>query len=171
MAAPITTYKLIVLYMLENLEASLTNSQIADFVLEREYTNYFNLQQAIHELVSADLISSVKKDHSSCYRITEEGRMTLSYFENELSARIKEEVLEYLKPFQKVLPKRKVLADADIFSMTQGGYGVRCTLSEEGALLIDLTLSAPTEAAVQEIAENWKKKHEKIYELLMEELL
>ncbi|MBQ7371535.1 MAG: DUF4364 family protein [Blautia sp.] len=171
MAAPITTYKLIVLYMLENLESSLTNSQIADFVLEREYTNYFNLQQAIHELVSADLISSEKKDHSSCYRITEEGRMTLSYFEHELSNRIKEEVLEYLKPFQTALPKRKILADADPFQLSHGGYGVRCTLSEEGTILVDLTLTAPTEAAVREIAANWEVKSQHIYEILMEELL
>ena len=47
MATPFTTYKLIVLYMLRNSENPLTNSQISEFILDREYTNYFHLQQAI----------------------------------------------------------------------------------------------------------------------------
>ena len=41
MASPFTTYKLIILYMLQNSEGDLTNSQITDFILDRKYTNYF----------------------------------------------------------------------------------------------------------------------------------
>ena len=58
MATPFTVYKLIVLYMLQNTENTLTNSQISEFILDREYTNYFHLQQAISELVEAELITS-----------------------------------------------------------------------------------------------------------------
>ena len=47
MASPFTTYKLIILYMLQNSEGDLTNSQITDFILDRKYTNYFQLQQAV----------------------------------------------------------------------------------------------------------------------------
>ena len=42
--------------MLQNTENTLTNSQISEFILDREYTNYFHLQQAISELVEAELI-------------------------------------------------------------------------------------------------------------------
>ena len=51
MASPFTTYKLIILYMLQNSDGDLTNSQITDFILDRKYTNYFQLQQAVSELV------------------------------------------------------------------------------------------------------------------------
>ena len=34
MASPFTTYKLIILYMLQNSEGDLTNSQITDFILD-----------------------------------------------------------------------------------------------------------------------------------------
>ena len=50
MASPFTTYKLIILYMLQNSDGDLTNSQITDFILDRKYTNYFQLQQAVSEL-------------------------------------------------------------------------------------------------------------------------
>lgn len=44
MAEPFTLYKLIVLYMLEKVDFPLSNTQISDFFLEKEYTNYFTVQ-------------------------------------------------------------------------------------------------------------------------------
>ena len=49
MATPFTVYKLIVLYMLQNTENTLTNSQISEFILDREYTTISILQQAISD--------------------------------------------------------------------------------------------------------------------------
>ena len=45
-----TLYKLIILYMLQNVNFPLSNTQISDFILEKEYTNYFHLQEALSEL-------------------------------------------------------------------------------------------------------------------------
>ena len=50
MAEALTQYKLIVLYMLDHVDFPLTNTQISNFVLEKEYTTYFTIQQAISEL-------------------------------------------------------------------------------------------------------------------------
>ena len=97
MATPFTTYKLIVLYMLKHAESSLTNSQISEFILEREYTNYFHLQEAVSELVEAELIEKHTISNTSYYYLTEDGKNTLSYFEKELSDDIRKEVKEYLK--------------------------------------------------------------------------
>jgi predicted transcriptional regulator len=72
MSTPFTIYKLIVLYMLQNTDDTLTNSQISEFILDREYTNYFHLQQAISELVEAELITMDTRSNTSHYRITEE---------------------------------------------------------------------------------------------------
>ena len=94
MATPFTVYKLIVLYMLQNTENNLTNSQISEFILDREYTNYFHLQQAISELVEAELITMDTRSNVSHYRITEDGIKTLSFFQKDLSPEIKQEVRE-----------------------------------------------------------------------------
>ena len=56
METPFTVYKLIILYMLSHSDTELTNSQLSEFILDRDYTNYFHLQQAISELVEAGLI-------------------------------------------------------------------------------------------------------------------
>ena len=43
--------------MLQNADDTLTNSQISEFILDRGYTNYFHLQQALSELVEAELVN------------------------------------------------------------------------------------------------------------------
>ena len=44
---PLTLYKLIVLYMLNRVNFPMTNAQVSDYILEKEYTNYLTLQQVI----------------------------------------------------------------------------------------------------------------------------
>ena len=44
-------YKLIILYMLKKVKFPLTNAQISDFMLGREYTSYFHLQEVLSEMV------------------------------------------------------------------------------------------------------------------------
>ncbi len=169
MAAPFTTYKLIVLYMLQNSENDLTNSQISEFILDREYTNYFHLQQAVSELVEADLLKMHTVSNTSYYHISEEGRKTLSYFENELSSDIRQEVQEYLKTKGCRAPKR-IMTPADYYETPQGGYSVRCQLIERNSSLLDLNISAPNLDTAKSICLNWQKKSQDIYASIMEEL-
>ena len=79
MAAPFTTYKLIVLYILSRTTRALSNSQLSEFILEHEYTNYFNFQQAVSELVEANLIQKQTMINTSYYQLTDAGRNTLFF--------------------------------------------------------------------------------------------
>ena len=56
MAEAQTLYKLIILYMLDKVNFPLSNAQLSEFILEKEYTDYFTVQQAISELVETKLI-------------------------------------------------------------------------------------------------------------------
>ena len=53
-----TMYRVMILYMLNLVEYPLTNTQITNFVLEKEYTNYFTVQEAITGLLQTDLITA-----------------------------------------------------------------------------------------------------------------
>lgn len=170
MATPFTVYKLIVLYMLQNTENTLTNSQISEFILEREYTNYFHLQQAISELVESDLIEKETRSNTSHYKITEEGKKTLSFFEKELSAEIKGEVRAYLRSSGKEMQPR-IITPADYYITPQGNYAVRCRLIEKKNVLIDLNICAPNLEAAQSMCRKWAAKSQDIYGKIMEELL
>ena len=56
LSEPMTLYKLMNLYMLKQVNFPLTNAQLSNFFLGREYTTYFTLQQALNELLEAGLI-------------------------------------------------------------------------------------------------------------------
>ena len=95
---PLTLYKLIILYMLNRVNFKLTYSQISSFILEKEYTNYFTLQQVISELLSSGLIHVKTAGSTSRYQITEQGTETLGFFSNRISDPIKEEIDNFLIP-------------------------------------------------------------------------
>ena len=91
---PLTLYKLIVLYLLNKVSFPLTMAQVSDLILEKEYTSYLTLQQVINELAQAGLITAKTLVNRTHLQITEEGRNTLSYFENRISDAIKTDIVK-----------------------------------------------------------------------------
>ena len=77
MAQPLTLYKLIVLYMLDRVDFPLSTSQISEFVLDKGYTTYFKLQQALSELMDAGLIRDESTHNRTLYHLTEDGSSTI----------------------------------------------------------------------------------------------
>ena len=170
MAEPFTIYKLIVLYMAQYSKKALTNSQISEFVLDRDYTDYFQLQKVLSELTETGLLDKRTISNSSYYELTEEGSNTLSYFEKNLSQEIKKEIEEYLKNcgYEK---EARILTPADYYTTPQGGYAVRCQIIEKDSTVLDLTLAAPGLEAAQAMCHSWTKKYQDIYGMLMGELI
>ena len=70
MAEPLTLYKLIILYMLQKVDFPLSNAQISGFILDKGYTNYFHLQQAISELIESGLVRSETVRNASYLKIS-----------------------------------------------------------------------------------------------------
>lgn len=85
MSDPLSLYKLIVLKLLSQIDAPLTNSQISEFILNNEYTSYFTVQQVLSELEETGLVTMTSSYNSSIYRITDAGRDTLHYFGDKVS--------------------------------------------------------------------------------------
>ena len=56
----ISMYKLLVLYMIDVIDYPLSNAQLSDFILGHGYTDYFNLQQAISDLIDTGMIEATK---------------------------------------------------------------------------------------------------------------
>ena len=56
MADPNTIYKMTVLTMLDKVDFPLSNTQLSNFFLEQNYTDYFTVQQVISGLLDSELI-------------------------------------------------------------------------------------------------------------------
>ena len=88
-------YKLIILYMLDRTdEYTITNAQITNFILDRNYTTTFNIHESLSELIDKNFISVSTIRNTKHYQITNQGEEALSYFENRISNTIKQEIRE-----------------------------------------------------------------------------
>lgn len=170
MAEAQTLYKLIILSMLDRVDFPLTNAQISDFILTKEYTNYFTLQQVLSELVETELAEEHTVRNSTYYQMTEKGKETLNFFGHMVSAAIQEDITKYFKE-NAIALREEMSVRADYFENNQSEYSVRLCVMEKESAVIDLTLSVPTENQANSLCDNWKKKNQKIYAYLMQELL
>lgn len=170
MAEPFTLYKLIILYMLEKVDFPLTNSQISEFILDKGYTTYFKLQRAIAELNESGFIREESTHSRTFYHLTEEGAETIQYFRNKISPAIQSDIDEFLKEKHYEL-KNEVSIKVDYFPNGNMEYSVRCQVMENQFPLIDLTITVPSEAEAQTVANNWNKKNQEVYALIMQNLL
>ncbi len=170
MAEAQTLYKLIVLTMLSKVDFPLTNAQISDFILTKEYTNYFTLQQVLSELVETELAEEHTVRNSTYYHMTAKGKETLSYFGHMVSEAIHEDMDKYFKD-NAIALRDEMSVRADYYENNQGEYTARLRVMEKDSAVIDLSLSVPTENQANSICDNWKKKNQKLYAYLMQELL
>ena len=170
MAEAYTLYKLIILSMLERVDFPLTNAQISDFILTKEYTNYFTLQQVLSELVETELLEENTVRNSTYYHVTEKGKETLNFFGHMVSEAIHEDMDTYFRA-NAIALRDEMAVRADYYENNHEEYNVRLRVMEKESAVIDLTLSVPTESQANSICDNWKKKNQKLYAYLMQELL
>ncbi|MBE5947612.1 MAG: DUF4364 family protein [Lachnospiraceae bacterium] len=166
-----TIYKLIILYMLNKINFPMSNTQISEFMLGKEYTNYFNLQQIISELLEADFLRiESSNSRTTLYEITPEGKETLLYFSNKLSNSIKEDINSYLAA-NKYEIKKEGSISADFFKATSGDYIVHCVIREGESTPIELNVACPSEEQAEIMCSKWRDASQDIYQHIMDALL
>lgn len=94
---PFTLYKLMILYMLQKSGSGLSTSQISDFMVMKDYTQFLTQQQVLSELLESDLILCQKMESQTIYTITEVGEKTLACFQEDIPSTIIKEIRRYIK--------------------------------------------------------------------------
>jgi hypothetical protein len=155
--------------MLNRVSYPLTRTQISNFILDRDYTNFLTLQQVFSELIDAEMITSQTVRNRTPLVITNEGRKTLQFFENRINDEIKNEIDTYLKENEFTL-KNEMAVQGDYYKSTSGEFEAHLVAKERDINLIELTLSVPTEEIAAQICDNWTKRNQEIYQYLIREL-
>jgi len=170
LSEPMTLYKLMILYMLKQVSFPLTNTQLSDFFLSREYATYFTLQQALSELIDAGLIRMYTVHNSSRYEISQEGEETFQFFGKKISAEITADMNIYLKE-NRFKMRNEVGTNADYYKSPNQDYIVRCDVNEGKSKLISLEISVPDESQAELMCSRWKEASEEIYATIMKKLM
>ncbi len=163
-------YKLIILYMLDRIdEYTLTNAQITSFILDRGYTNLFNIHESLSELIDKNFISVTTIRSTQHYQITNQGEEALLYFENRISNNIKQEIRDYFKK-EKINLKNESEIFADFIFNEHNEYTVKCAIRERRETLLDIRINVPTKDMARSICDNWRAKSTDVYQYLVNEL-
>ncbi|SFG10408.1 protein of unknown function [Lachnospiraceae bacterium C7] len=170
MAEPNTIYKLTILSMLDKIDFPLSNSQIANFFLDADYTSYFNVQEIIQDLVGAGLILSNHTHSNTLYSLTESGSETLEFFRDKISDAIENDILKYFEKNQLEL-KQNNSVRANYYKTDNQKYAAHLQVFSKDQAVIDVTLVVQTQAQANAICTNWKDKNTDVYEFLMDNLL
>ncbi len=158
-------YKLMILYLMNRVDFSLTRSQITDFVLEKGYTNYLTMQQAFSELAETGLLEEKNTMGRTILLLTEEGKSTLSFFENRISEAIRRDMDAFLKENSYEL--RELLSvTANYYKVNSTSYEAVLNAAERDTTLVEIKLTVPDPQIAASICENWVKKNQEVYQNL-----
>ncbi len=163
-------YKLIILYILNRVDFPMTNAQLSHFITEKEYTTYFNVQQVLSDLVEDGYISLQQTRSNAQYRITPEGKETLSFFYQNISRNIRDDIDMYLSE-QKYSLREEVSNIADYYEVRKNEYITELKVVERDSTVIEISLTVPTKENAETICAHWKKKNADIYAYVLNTLL
>ena len=165
-------YKLIIMHMLNRVDFPLTNSQVAQFFLENEYTNYFSVQKALSELIEDGFVSSHVNRNTSYYHLSSEGRESIKFFENKIPNPIIDDVDMFLINNKYAL-RNEVGTVSDYYRATNGDYIVHCQVKEGDGTLIELNIAAPDRETASKMCATWEEKDvaQEIYQFVLTKLI
>ena len=170
MTEPQTLTKLIVLYMLDKVDHPVTKAQIYDFILEKEYSNYFTLTQATYELTEDGFIESSSTHSSTFLSLTDKGRDTLTFFANRISEGIKQDINTYYEDHRMEIAN-DVSVITNYYRTSDGDYVADLTAREKSSDLINIRVNMPTEDSARAVCDHWRDKSAEIYSFVLEKLL
>ncbi len=167
-----TLYKLMVLYMLKQVNFPLTQTQLAGFFLSYEYTNFFEVQKVLSELQEAKLINIDTKLHnSSRHTLTKDGSETLELFRRDIPEAVISDLDKYLNE-NKFKMRDEVSSIADYYHDSDTKeYVVTLRFSEAKYDLIAIDISVPDETVAENMCANWHSKSQDIYQYIFKKLM
>ena len=165
-----TTFKLMILYMLNRLDGSLTNAQLSEFFTVKQYTDYFNFQKTLSELCECGFAEKETIRNTTYYSITPDGYETLTLFKHQIPAAWLAEIDTYLEE-NKYKLRNEVGVRANYYKSTDGDFIASCQILEGKALLFEVNLALPSEEEAKHVCACWHSESERIYAYLVKTLL
>lgn len=166
----LTLYKLMILYLIQKVDFPLSNSQISEFIIDKGYTNYFNVQRAFHELEEEEMLRIKIIRNMSHYYLTEEGAEAINMFEYQIPNSIKDDISQFLDEKEYEL-RRETDLEADFFPAKRDEYTVHLKIKEKDTLLLELNLNVVSREQAVHICDHWDQMHSDVYSTLIQKLL
>ena len=163
-------YKLMILYILDRIDFPMTDSQLTDFFIGKDYTDYLTLKETISDLQEDYFLSKEVVRNKTLYHITENGGEALSFFFKDISPAARADIDEYLA-VQRYQLKEEQSTPADYYEIKHSEYLAECKILDRDSPLLNVQITVSNEAEAERLCNNWKENSTDIYTYIVTKLL
>ena len=158
--------KVMLCFILNKINRTVTEKQLYEIVLDSEIINYFYYAEAITELVENGAISREINGDETYIILNEKGKFGSEYFNSYIPEFFHKKLLKSAYSlFSRLAYENET--DFDI-TQTDNGYEINCTIKDISYDLMRITLYAPDVEQANVIKENILKSPTKFYQKVIE---
>lgn len=165
-----TENKLVILFLLYQMDMPMSLSQMAEFAVDGEHMDYFSFSQYLHELEDEELVQKKYENDNDRYLITDEGEKALSFFSKQIPDTKRSAVLDFTTQNKRRI-KREFSVVANYFYNRDNDYVVKCGVYEDSSIIMEINVSVATKEDAKLLKKNWKNNISQIYDSVMHTLL
>jgi len=161
--------KLLILYLINRMEISLSLALITDIVIGNDFMDHFTLGETLADMVDQDLLSLEREDaNTSRYTVTDHGLETLELFNDHLSRPLRNKINQYIEEHRGKI-KREFESSVNYFPNAENNeFQVKCGVYEDKRVVLELVLSVDTREQAKLIQANWRLNPSAIYQKIIE---
>ena len=162
--------KVLILYILNQLEDDITENGLFQIVSSINNVNYFYFKQFLTDLIDSNLVEEYNKDTEQLLRITSKGRNSLSLTLDILPGIVK---LKADNVFKKELSTIEEASSviAEFIPKNETDYTVKCKIVENNETIFEVKTFAGSRERAKQIVDNWNNNATKIYPEILNILL
>lgn len=161
--------KILVCYVLKTLESTITKQQINEVMQSQGLANYFEVNQAISELLSQGSIDCDYVDDKEILTVTEMGRRVAFELERDLPRTVREKAI---KSAIKILTIAKNEQENKIeITPLENGFHITFTMEDKQDVIMKLTIYVADRAQAELVRKNFLEDPTRVYSNILSSLV
>lgn len=161
--------RLLICYLLKSIDAPMTRQMLNDAMQEDGLANFFEVGQAIEELLKTGNISADILDDEEVLSVTQRGREAAELLQTSLPRTVREKAVNSairLTTRAKVERENKI----EVKKEDDGGYTITFTLFDRGTELMKLSIYVCDSLQLEQVKQNFINDPVKVYSSIITSL-
>ena len=161
--------RLLICYLLKSIDAPMTRQMLNDSMQEDGLANFFEVGQAIEELLKTGNITADILDEEEVLTVTERGREAAELLQTSLPRTVREKAVNSairLTTRAKVERENKI----EVKKEDDGGYTITFTLFDRGTELMKLSIYVVDSLQLETVKQNFINDPVKVYSSIITSL-
>ena len=161
--------RLLVCYLLKSVDAPMTRQMLNDVMQEDGLANYFEVGQAIEELLKTGNITADIADDEEVLSVTDKGREAAELLQTSLPKTVREKAVNSairLTTRAKIERENKI----EVKKEENGGYNITFTLFDRDTELMKLSIFVADSLQLEQVKQNFIDDPVKVYSTIITSL-